>query len=200
MPLRNRLLAVLTVLAVVLGAGSVLGQTYLDLENQVQEFTLDNGVRFLVLENHDVPVFSFRTFVNVGSSKEVRGITGLSHILEHMAFKGTAEIGTNNYGAKKRPWPRKTPRLTPSRTCAWPSGPSAMMTRPWSSGFPADKQDAYAKVEAAATASARPTSTWARRPSGPGLSSGQGKTHGGRFCGQAAGVRGLPRTPRASSW
>ncbi len=102
MPLRNRFLAVLTVLAVVLGAGSVLGQTYLDLENQVQEFTLDNGVRFLVLEKHDVPVFSFRTFVNVGSSKEVRGITGLSHILEHMAFKGTAEVGTNNYGAEKK--------------------------------------------------------------------------------------------------
>ncbi len=102
MPLRSRFLAVLTVLAVVLGAGSVLGQTYLDLENQVQEFTLDNGVRFLVLEKHDVPVFSFRTFVNVGSANEVRGITGLSHILEHMAFKGTAEIGTDNYGAEKK--------------------------------------------------------------------------------------------------
>ena len=74
-----------------------LAQTYLDLEDQVQEFTLDNGVRFFVLENHDVPVFSFRTMVNVGSANETRGITGLSHILEHMAFKGTSVIGTTDY-------------------------------------------------------------------------------------------------------
>ena len=75
-------------------------QTYLDLEGQIQEFTLDNGIRFIVLENHDVPVFSFRTMVNVGSANETRGITGLSHILEHMAFKGTSVIGTTDYKAE----------------------------------------------------------------------------------------------------
>lgn len=75
-------------------------QTYLDLEAKVQEFTLDNGVKFIVLEDHDVPVFSFRTFVNVGSANEVRGNTGLAHILEHMAFKGTPEIGTTDYKAE----------------------------------------------------------------------------------------------------
>jgi len=93
------LVAVAALLLVAVGAGA---QTYLDLEDQVQEFTLENGVRFIVLENHDVPVFSFRTFVNVGSANEVRGITGLSHILEHMAFKGTADIGTTNYKKEKK--------------------------------------------------------------------------------------------------
>jgi len=88
-------------LALLVAAGAAGAQTYLDLEGKVQEFTLDNGVRFIVLEDHSVPVFSFRTFVNVGSANEVRGITGLSHILEHMAFKGTEEIGTKD-AAKER--------------------------------------------------------------------------------------------------
>ena len=83
------LLAAVALSLIAVGAGA---QTYLDLEGQIQEFTLDNGVRFIVLENHDVPVFSFRTFVNVGSADEVRGVTGLSHILEHMAFNGTAHF------------------------------------------------------------------------------------------------------------
>jgi len=83
--------------SLLLGATIAPAQTYLDFEDQVQEFTLDNGLRFLVLEDHEVPVFSFVTYVNVGSANEVRGITGLSHILEHMAFKGTSEIGTEDY-------------------------------------------------------------------------------------------------------
>ncbi len=99
MPARIRILTLVTV-ALLLGAATAGAQTYLDLEGQIQEFTLDNGVQFIVLENHDVPVFSFRTFVNVGSANEVRGITGLSHILEHMAFKGTSEIGTKDIKAE----------------------------------------------------------------------------------------------------
>jgi len=100
MPAKIRSLCLMTGLLLIAGVAGA--QTYLDLEGQVQEFTLDNGVHFIVLENHDVPVFSFRTFVGVGSANEVRGITGLSHILEHMAFKGTPEIGTTNYKKEKK--------------------------------------------------------------------------------------------------
>ena len=100
MPDRFRRLSLLATGLLLLAAATAGAQTYLDLEGKVQEFTLDNGVKFLVLENHDVPVFSFRTFVNVGSANETRGITGLTHILEHMAFKGTAEIGTSDYKAE----------------------------------------------------------------------------------------------------
>jgi len=97
MPARTRIRSLIIVLAALVAVSGVAGaQTYLDLENQIQEFTLDNGVHFIVLEKHDVPVFSFRTYVNVGSANELRGITGISHILEHMAFKGTSEIGGNN--------------------------------------------------------------------------------------------------------
>ncbi len=100
MPDRFRRLSLLGAGLLLLAAATAGAQTYLDLEGKVQEFTLPNGVKFLVLENHDVPVFSYRTFVNIGSANETRGITGLSHILEHMAFKGTAEIGTTDYKAE----------------------------------------------------------------------------------------------------
>ena len=76
MPDRFRRLSLLAAGLLLLAAATAGAQTYLDLEGQVQEFTLDNGVNFLVLEHHDVPVFSFRTFVNVGSANETRGITG----------------------------------------------------------------------------------------------------------------------------
>jgi len=102
MPISKRIVTLLVAASVLVTAGGAAAQTYLDLENQIQEFTLDNGVHFIVLEKHDVPVFSFRTFVNVGSANEVRGITGLSHILEHMAFKGTSEIGTKDIGRERK--------------------------------------------------------------------------------------------------
>lgn len=73
---------------------------FADLEKQVKEFQLDNGLTFLVLERPDVPVFSFRTYVDVGGSDEVTGTTGIAHMFEHMAFKGTRYIGTNDYEAE----------------------------------------------------------------------------------------------------
>ncbi len=107
MPAKSRILSLMLAAVLLLAAGFASAQTYLDLEGQIQEFTLDNGVKFVVLEDHSVPVFSFRTFVNVGSANETRGITGLSHILEHMAFKGTSEIGTNDYKAEKKAMARE---------------------------------------------------------------------------------------------
>ena len=94
-----RLLLAAIILAV--GAAGAAAGDGLDLADEVQEFTLDNGIRFLVLEDHSVPVFSFRTVVSVGSAHEVRGVTGLSHLLEHMAFKGTSNIGTSDIAAER---------------------------------------------------------------------------------------------------
>ena len=94
--------AILVIALLLIGALSASAQTYLELEDQVQEFTLDNGMRFLVIEDHSVPVFSFRTVVRVGSAHEVRGITGISHLLEHMAFKGTSKIGTTDIKKERK--------------------------------------------------------------------------------------------------
>ncbi|MBD3161769.1 MAG: insulinase family protein [Candidatus Eisenbacteria bacterium] len=71
------------------------------LEKQVEEITLDNGLKVLVLERHEAPVFSFRTAVNVGGVDEVTGITGIAHMFEHMAFKGTPHIGTTDFEAER---------------------------------------------------------------------------------------------------
>ena len=68
------------------------------------EFTLDNGLHFIVLERHEAPVVTCLTMANVGSVDEERGKTGLAHLFEHMAFKGTRTIGTQDYKAEKRSW------------------------------------------------------------------------------------------------
>lgn len=66
-------------------------------EEKVHEFTLDNGLHFIVIERPVAPVASFVTFVNVGGANEPVGNTGIAHIFEHMAFKGTHTIGTTNW-------------------------------------------------------------------------------------------------------
>src|SRR6476646_876968 len=62
---------------------------------------LANGLTIVIMERPEAPVFSFYTRVNVGSVHEVAGITGLAHMFEHMAFKGTHEIGNTNWPKEK---------------------------------------------------------------------------------------------------
>ena len=70
------------------------------LERQVKEFKLANGLRFVLVERHDAPVFSFQTVVNAGSADNAPGTTGLAHMMEHMAFKGTPWVGTRDHAAE----------------------------------------------------------------------------------------------------
>ncbi|BAQ62799.1 zinc protease [Geminocystis sp. NIES-3708] len=67
----------------------------------ITEFTLDNNINFIVLENKKAPVISFVTYVDVGGVNEPVNKTGVAHFLEHLAFKGTKEIGTTNYQEEK---------------------------------------------------------------------------------------------------
>jgi len=55
----------------------------------VQSYELSNGMKILVLENHRAPVVVSQVWYKVGGSYEHDGITGVSHVLEHMMFKGT---------------------------------------------------------------------------------------------------------------
>jgi predicted Zn-dependent peptidase len=73
-----------------------------NLEKQVKEFALPNGLKFIVVERHNAPVFSFQTLVNAGGADEQVGQTGIAHMMEHMAFKGTAVVGTKDW-AKEKP-------------------------------------------------------------------------------------------------
>lgn len=73
-------------------------EPYLErLRGQITEFQLDNGMTFIVLERHEAPVVSFVTYANVGGVDEPKGKTGVAHFLEHLAFKGTPEIGSTDY-------------------------------------------------------------------------------------------------------
>ena len=71
-------------------------------EKKVTEFTLPNGLHFIVAERHEAPVVSFHTYVNAGSVDDPSGLTGLAHMFEHMAFKGTETIGTKDWAAEKK--------------------------------------------------------------------------------------------------
>lgn len=77
-------------------------QPYLDqVAEKVSEFTLDNGMKFIVLERHQAPVVSFMLYADVGAVNEAEGETGVAHYLEHLAFKGTRQIGTKDYDAEQ---------------------------------------------------------------------------------------------------
>lgn len=71
-------------------------------EKKVTEFTLPNGLHFIVAERHEAPVVSFHTYVSSGSVDDPSGQSGIAHMFEHMAFKGTETIGTTDWAAEKQ--------------------------------------------------------------------------------------------------
>jgi predicted Zn-dependent peptidase len=68
------------------------------LEGRVMEQTLSNGIKVLLVERHQAPIVAFNMTYKVGSVHEQNGITGIAHLYEHMAFKGTPTLGTSDYG------------------------------------------------------------------------------------------------------
>src|ERR1700681_603272 len=80
---------------------ALVAQSLKDFEKRVTEFTLANGLHFIIFERHEAPVVSFHSFVNAGSVHDPSGETGIAHMFEHMAFKGTETIGTKNWPAEK---------------------------------------------------------------------------------------------------
>jgi len=67
------------------------------MADAVKAQTLPNGLRVLVLENHKAPVATFNVFYRVGSRNEQFGKTGLSHLCEHLMFKGTKKVGPEEF-------------------------------------------------------------------------------------------------------
>jgi len=72
------------------------------IEKNLTVHKLPNGLTVLIYRRPVAPVFSFFTHVDVGGAQEVPGITGLAHMFEHMAFKGTSVIGTKDYAGEKQ--------------------------------------------------------------------------------------------------
>jgi predicted Zn-dependent peptidase len=77
-------------------------QELTQLEQKVTDFTLNNGLRFIVFERHEVPTISFHTYVKAGSVDNPAGYSGLAHIFEHLAHKGSETIGTRGWENEKK--------------------------------------------------------------------------------------------------
>ena len=92
----------LSVAFLALSCAFVSPQTFEAVKKQVKTHMLPNGMKFIVLERHGAPVASFHVYADVGSANESYGITGISHVLEHMAFKGSKVVGTKDYAAESR--------------------------------------------------------------------------------------------------
>jgi predicted Zn-dependent peptidase len=102
MPQAKRLSPVVILLAALLtSAAAVRAQGLGDLEKKVVEKTLPNGLKVLILPRPAAPVVSMATYADVGGVDENQNATGLAHIFEHMAFKGTTTIGTKDYAKEK---------------------------------------------------------------------------------------------------
>ena len=69
------------------------GTIHIDVKSRV----LSNGLRVLVLEDHTTPTVTLQVWYKVGSRNEVSGKTGISHLLEHMMFKGTHKYGPGEF-------------------------------------------------------------------------------------------------------
>lgn len=67
------------------------------LRQKVSEHVLSNGLKAILLENHKAPVVTFQVWYRVGSRNEQWGKTGMSHMLEHMMFKGTKKCGPEEF-------------------------------------------------------------------------------------------------------
>src|ERR1035441_5693190 len=93
-------LGMLVVLAFI-GAQAVQSQDLKSFEQKTTTKVLPNGLTLIVCERPEAPVFSYSTFVDAGDVNDPSGESGLAHMFEHLAFKGTTEIGTTDYAAEK---------------------------------------------------------------------------------------------------
>jgi len=92
----SKCLLVILILATLAAA-----QDLASFEKRVTVKKLANGLTVIICQRPEAPVFSFYTIVDAGSVQDPKGETGLAHMFEHMAFKGTDKIGTKNYPAEK---------------------------------------------------------------------------------------------------
>ena len=97
---RRKIFAVLLLWATCIAPGAVLpaaaaadGKTSEGRPSLIEKFTLGNGLTVVLRENHSSPVVAVQVWVKAGSATEPGKRAGMSHILEHMAFKGTKRRG-----------------------------------------------------------------------------------------------------------
>jgi len=99
--MKFRRASALSLVVYLLFASLALAQDLASFEKRTTVKKLDNGLTVIICERPEAPVFSFFTHVDAGSVQDPMGKTGLAHMFEHMAFKGTDTIGTRDYAGEK---------------------------------------------------------------------------------------------------
>ena len=89
------------VLVLPLAGAAASAQDLQSFEKRITVKVLPNGLTLVLCERHDAPVFSYTTFIDAGDVNDPSGESGLAHMFEHLAFKGTSQIGTTDYAAEK---------------------------------------------------------------------------------------------------
>jgi len=82
-------------------AFALRAQDLKSFEQRTTTKVLSNGLTLIICYRPDAPVFSYSTFVDAGAANDPSGESGLAHMFEHLAFKGTTQIGTTNWPAEK---------------------------------------------------------------------------------------------------
>jgi predicted Zn-dependent peptidase len=83
------------------GQQAAKAQDLKSFEQKITTKVLPNGLTLILCERPDAPVFSYTTFIDAGDVDDPSGESGLAHMFEHLAFKGTSQIGTTDYPAEK---------------------------------------------------------------------------------------------------
>jgi predicted Zn-dependent peptidase len=83
------------------GTSAMQAQDLKSFEQKITTKVLPNGLTLVICERPEAPVFSFSTFIDAGDVNDPSGESGLAHMFEHLAFKGTSQIGTKDYEAEK---------------------------------------------------------------------------------------------------
>src|SRR5712692_268839 len=100
--MKFRLTSIKTIIVCFVLCSIALGQDLASFEKRTTVKKLANGLTIIICERPEAPVFSFFTHVDAGSVQDPMGKTGLAHMFEHMAFKGTDTIGTRNWSEEKK--------------------------------------------------------------------------------------------------
>jgi predicted Zn-dependent peptidase len=99
--MKSRLVSIQTFVVCCLLCSLALAQDLASFEKRTAVKKLSNGLTVVICERPEAPVFSFFTHVDAGSVQDPMNKTGLAHMFEHMAFKGTDTIGTRDYAGEK---------------------------------------------------------------------------------------------------
>src|SRR5215469_2413048 len=88
-------------LLLAVSCGLARAQDLKSFEQRITTKVLPNGLTIIICERPEAPVFSYNTFVDAGDVNDPSGQSGLAHMFEHLAFKGTTEIGTIDWPKEK---------------------------------------------------------------------------------------------------